>query len=309
VVPFRAIVMFQAAARAGSLASAAQELGVTPSAISQQVRSLEEYLGTALMGKDGRTVKPTEAGERFYDMIAGSVDTIIDAAQALRGYRAVSRLTVRATPSLAAKWLMPRLSGFIDAHPQYEVRLDGTNEPTNFEREDVDVDIRHGEGRWSGLFVEGLAKERFLPMCSPTYAAAGSLTPRGLLDWRLIHSVKSQVQWRHWFRTAGVSADCRWDRVLLDRSHMAIDAAADGLGIALESDLLAWRELRDGRLVCPMADPPKIVATTQWIVCINERLRLSKVRTFVEWVRAERDAWLREVEASRRPNLTVVKKP
>ncbi|WP_207481821.1 LysR substrate-binding domain-containing protein [Arenibaculum pallidiluteum] len=308
MVPLRAIVMFQAAVRAGSLASAAQELGVTPSAISQQVRSLEEYLGTSLMGKDGRTLKLTEAGERFYDMIAGSIDAIFDATQALRGYRAVSRLTIRAAPSLAAKWLMPRLSAFVDAHPQFEVRVDGTNEPTNFDREDVDVEIRHGEGRWSGLFVEGLAEERFLPMCSPNYAAAGSLSPRDLLDRRLIHSVKSQVQWRHWFGTAGMTPDRRWERVLFDRSHMVIDAAADGLGIALESELLAWRELRDGRLVCPVTEPPKVVVTTQWIVCPHERLRLSKVKTFIEWVRAERDDWLREVEASRRPNLTIVKK-
>jgi DNA-binding transcriptional LysR family regulator len=296
MVPFRAISMFHAAARAGSIARAAQELGVTPSAISQQVHSLESYLGTALLIKDGRNVKLTEAGERFYDMIIGGIDQIVTATHALRGFRAVSVLTVRAAPSLASKWIMPRLAAFIDAHPQLEVRVDGTNEPTNFDREGVDVEIRHGEGRWPGLFVEGLVEERFLPVCSPQYAGAGSLSPDDLLGRRLIHSVKSQVQWPHWFAALGMVPDRRWDRVLFDRSHMVIDGAVGGLGIALESEMLSWQELSDGRLVCPVARPPTIKAVTQWIVCPHDRLRLSKVRAFVEWIRAERDAWAREAK-------------
>lgn len=307
MIPFRAISMFHAVARAGSIVGAAQEQGVTPSAISQQIHSLEAYLGTALMSKDGRTIKLTEAGERYFEMIDGSVERIVEATHALRGFRVVAALTVRAAPSLAAKWLMPRLAGFIEAHPQFEVRIDGTNEPTNFDREGVDVEIRHGEGHWPGLYVEPLLEEHFLPVCAPAYAAAGSLAPRDLLDRRLIHSVKSQIQWKHWFARVGIATDQRWSRVLFDRSHMVIDGAVGGFGIALESELLAWEELRDGRLVCPVPDPPDVTAVTQWIVCPHERLRLGKVRAFIDWVRAERDAWQREAAAFRTSYGLIVK--
>ncbi len=298
MIPMRAISMFHATVKAGSISSAAQELGVTPSAISQQIHSLELFLGTSLMVKVGRQVKLTEAGERYFEMISNGVDQIAEATHRLRGHRAATVLTVRAAPTLSTKWLLPRLGSFIGKHPQIDVRIDGTNEPTNFDREDVDVDLRHGEGRWPGLFVEGLAEERFFPVCSPSIAAAGSLQPADFFRHRLIHSVKSAVQWNHWFATVGISPEQRWQRVLFDRSHMVVDAAAGGLGIALESNMMMWHELRDGRLVCPVPNPPPITAVTQWIVCPPDRLRLSKVRSFIEWLRAERDAWLAEVAAA-----------
>jgi DNA-binding transcriptional LysR family regulator len=200
-------------------------------------------------------------------------------------------LTVRAAPSVSSKWLLPRLASFVDANPDIELRLDGTNEPTDFGKENVDLEIRHGEGGWPGLFVESLGKERFFPLCAPSSFAAGSLSAEDLLKQRLIHSVKSQMQWPRWFMEAGIESAGRWKRVLFDRSHMAIDAAVDGLGIGLESELLAWRELSDGRLVCPVKDPPEVMLSTQWIVCPHGHLRHRKTRTFLDWLRRERETW------------------
>lgn len=300
MVPFRAISMFHVTARSGSIVGAAQELGITPSAVSQQIHSLEVYLGTSLLIRDGRKIKLTEAGERYFDMISRGIDQVVEATDRIRGFRAASVLTVRASPSFASKWLLPRLPTFINAHQNLEVRIDGTNEPTNFDREDIDVEIRHGEGQWQGVFVEALVEERFLPVCSPRYEDAASLAPGDLPQRRLIHSVKSLVQWTHWFAALGIVPARRWERVLFDRSHMVIDAALSGLGIALESDLLTWQELSDGRLVCPVSCPPQMTAVTQWIVCPHERLRLAKVRAFLDWVRSERDAWLDEVAKARR---------
>ena len=198
-LPLRAITVFHTAARAGSVSLAAQELGVTPSAVSQQIASLEVHLGTALMVKSGRHVVLTEAGERYFEMIAENVDRIADATENVRGYLSSRALIVRATPSLSTKWLLPRLSRFLDANPNLDVRIDATNEPTDFSREGVDIEIRHGEGNWPGLFVEGLAEERFLPVCAPTLCAPGTLEPSDLPAYRLIHSVKSQMQWGGWF--------------------------------------------------------------------------------------------------------------
>ena len=108
---------------------------------------------------------------------------------------------------------------------------------------------------------------------------------------RLIHSVKSQVQWAQWFLLAGVPSSADWQRILFDRSHMAIDAAVDGLGLALESTLMMWRELHDGTLVCPVRNPPRVRQTTQWIVCPFDYLQKPKVCLFLEWLRNERAVW------------------
>lgn len=293
-VPLRAITVFHAVARAGSITRAAEELGVTPSAVSQQIQTLEVGLGTALIGKVGRTIVLTEAGERYFEMIGGGIDQIMEATQRIQGFRTVTTLTVRATPSLSTKWLLPRLAGFIDAHPDIELRLDGTNEPTAFQKESVDLEIRHGTGGWPGLYAEGLVEESFRPVCAPALAASGSLAPDDLPRHRLIHSVKSQVQWAHWFKLAGVTPAARWRRLLFDRSHMAIDAAARGFGIALESDLMMGGDLREGRLVCPVEAPPRVTLVTQWVTCPPDHLRHRKVRVFLDWIRQERDAWAGE---------------
>lgn len=293
-IPLRAIGVFHAVARTGSVTRAADELGVTPSAVSQQIQSLEVSLGATLIGKSGRNVVLTEAGERYFEMIQAEIEGIAEATRRIRGFRSVTTLTVRASPSLSSKWLLPRLASFIDAHPGIELRLDGTNEPTTFQRENVDLEIRHGTGQWPGLFVEGLVEERFRPVCAPQTAAAGSLEAAELLRFRLIHSVKSQAQWPHWFELAGVNATERWRRVSFDRTHMAIDAAASGFGIALESDLMMSTELKAGRLVCPVRNPPALCLTTQWVTCPPDHLRLGKVKAFLAWLKHERDVWRNE---------------
>lgn len=290
-LPLRAIVVFDVVARCRSLAKAAAELNVTASAVSQQIQTLEMHLGTSLLTKAGRGVALTEAGERYFEMIADDVRRITDATQRIRGFKSRSVLTVRTSPTLGCKWLLPRLRSFIDAHPDVELRLNATTEATDFSREAVDLEIRHGEGRWPGVFVEGLAEEAFLPVCAPSYAAAGTLAAADLPHHRLIHSVKAQVQWSQWFALAGVVPDANGPQLLFDRSHMAIDAAADGMGLALESNLMMWRELRAGTLICPVENPPRVTLTTQWIVCPFDHLHKAKVRLFLDWLRAERAGW------------------
>lgn len=290
MLPLRSIAVFHAVARAGSLTRAALELGVTPSAVSQQVSALEVQLGTALLTRQGRRIALTEAGQRYLEMIAPHVERIAEATRYVRGSLSSASLIVRATPSFATKWLLPRLPRFLDAHPEIELRVDATNEPTDFAREGVDLEVRHGEGDWPGLVVEPVAEERFLPVCAPRLAAAGSLMADELGAHRLIHSVKSQVKWGAWFAAAGAPLPA-FRRVLFDRSHMAVDAAIAGMGIALESTLMMGDALRDGRLACPVAAPPDIRRTTQWLVCPADRLRRRRVRAFTEWLRAEALAW------------------
>jgi LysR family glycine cleavage system transcriptional activator len=208
-IPFRAIIVFHAVARAGSISRAADELRVTPSAVSQQIQTLEIHLGTALTLRVGRNIALTEAGERYFQMIGREIEHITDVTCHVRGVRSATTLTVRAAPSVSTKWLVPRLHSFVDANPDIELRLDGTNEPTDFSKENVDIEIRHGEGGWPGLFTETLGKERFYPLCSPSLGAPASFDAADLCEYRLIQSVKSQMQWPRWFAEAG-STGATW---------------------------------------------------------------------------------------------------
>lgn len=291
MTPFRAIAVFYHVAKLNSIAQAASHLGVTPSAVSQQIRVLEEQVGTMLVTRAGRNIRLTEAGENYFELISDKVDGIIQATATVRGSRAPTTLTIRATPTISTKWLLPRLGKFLAESPGMDIRLDGSNEPVDFTRDQVDLEIRHGLGGWSGLYKEPLVEERFLPVCSPQLAAAGTLSSGDILDFRLIRSVKAQIQWPAWLQANGMQDRNTNSRLSFDRSHMAIDAAALGLGIALESELMMEAELRSGRLVVPVMQTPHLLAATQWMVCPRSNLRRRRVVRLMEWLRAEVAEW------------------
>jgi LysR family transcriptional regulator, glycine cleavage system transcriptional activator len=289
--PLRSISVFYHLARLKSVSKAAAELGVTPSAVSQQTRTLEQQLGTTLVVKVGREIGLTEAGERYFEMIAGDMENILDATRQLAGTQTTLMLNIRATPSISTKWLLPRLPQFVEANPRFDLRLDGTNEPVDFSRDDVDIEIRHGEGNWPGLYVQPLTDEYFVPVCSPRLARPASLNAAAIVAHRLIHSVKSQLQWKRWFQMQGIEVDGSWRKIYFDRSHMAVDAAVANLGIALESLLMMERELREGLLIFPVAPAPMFMLKTQWLVCPHHHLRRQTVRLFLDWIGGQATDW------------------
>lgn len=289
--PFRAIIVFYHVARQNSITRAAADLNVTASAVSQQIRILEEQTGTTLVARDGRSIHLTEAGEHYFQQISDKVEGILQATDKMRGARAPATIIIRATPTISTKWLLPRLERFLDRMPNTDIRLDGSNEPVDFSRDNVDLEIRHGLGGWSGLYEEPLVEERFLPVCSPCLAAAGSLEAKDIPAFRLIRSVKAQVQWPLWLSSQKLRDEGIGDRVSFDRSHMAIEAAALGLGIALESELMMEAELRSGRLVVPVARTPLLKEATQWMVCPRSNLRRHRVVKLMEWLREEVAEW------------------
>lgn len=289
-IPFKAINAFHIAAKLGSVTRAAAELGVTPSAVSQQIQALEVQLGTSLIAKVGRNIALTEAGTRYFASITEEIERISEATRRVKGLHTATTLNVRATPTLSHCWLLPRLSGFLAAYPDIDVRLDASTEAADFSRDAVDLEIRHGDGRWPGMFVEGLAEARYIPVAAPSLLAPETVAVADFFDHRLIYSVKAQLGWTLWFARQGIEPRrCR--RLLFDRSHMAIEAAVRGLGIALESTLMMEAELRSGGLCCPMASPPDVRLTTQWILCPPDHLRQRKVRVFLDWLRHERSLW------------------
>ncbi|WP_342453170.1 LysR substrate-binding domain-containing protein [Jiella mangrovi] len=209
----------------------------------------------------------------------------------MRGIRKPTTIAIRATPTIATKWLLPRLGDFLAREPGTEVHLDGSNEPVDFTRDAVDLEIRHGTGGWPGLHVEPLTSERFLPVCSPSLAGPGTLSFEDFVRFRLIQSVKAQIQWATGFDAVGIAEPRIAARLSFDRSHMAIEAASLGLGIALESELMMESELRSGRLVVPVSRTPELRMSTQWLVCPRSNLRKRRVVRLLEWLREKAIEW------------------
>jgi len=259
-------------------------LSVTPSAISQQIKNLETYIGSKLFSRFGRRIILTEAGERYFELIRDQVEHIDDATNQIRGLTSRSVLNVRISPTFATKWVLPRLSNFLDIHPEIELRLDATNEPPDFTRENIDLEICHGSGDWPGLFVDKVTDERLIPLCSPEYAALNSIDAKDLPNHLLIHSVKKIVQWPDWFKKFEIKTPKPLNRLLFDRSHMSIDMSATGAGIALESHINAWREIEEGRLICPVRKCEDVWQTSLWFVCPHSHLNRKTVKQFIDWI-------------------------
>ncbi|HEV3471756.1 MAG TPA: transcriptional regulator GcvA [Actinomycetota bacterium] len=284
--PLRALAAFEAAARNLSFQKAAAELNVTPSAVSQQIRVLEDTLAVTLFNRLNRRILLTEAGELYYASVASAFGSMAEATERIHHHLNPQILMIRSSPSFAVKWLLPRLPEFMALHPEFDVRLDATNEKTDFGREAVDVEFRVGSGDWRGLHVEPIHRDTFVPLACPGLIQDVDLkTPSDLgKGVRLIHSVRCPVTWEMWLAANNVPPSVGFRGPRFDRSFMAIQAATDGLGVALDSEVLAEADLREGRLVIPFRGRQEFVRQILWMVCPFENLQRSTVVRFREWL-------------------------
>jgi DNA-binding transcriptional LysR family regulator len=249
-VSLSAIRAFEAAARHGSFRLAASELHLSPSAVSHAVRQLEDGLGVQLFERDGRSVRLSHDGAALMRHVGQGFDEIRRGLEAVTN-RGSMLLRLHVAPSFAAQWLSPRLAGFIRAHPGIELRLAAGTDYARFVTDEYDADIVYGLPRAEGLSVVPLGEETVTPLCTPALAGEiGSIAD--LLARPLIQSDQKQVPWGDWLAANGVDARVApvWR---FDRSFLALNAACDGLGVALESTRLAEREIAAGRLVAPLA--------------------------------------------------------
>lgn len=284
-LPLAGLRMFEAAARAGSFRIASESLLLTPSAISHAIRKLERELGTTLFDRDGRNVTLTPAGEVLMDHVQRGF------ADLWRGLEAVSPsqpglLRLHAAPSFAAQWLAPRLPRFLARDSRIEVRLASGTDYRRFDS--FDADIVYGMPRDRGVTAVSLGEEWVAPLCSPALALA-IRTPSELAAQPLIESDNKRVRWGDWFAANGLTAPSpRGPR--FDRSFLSIAAAADGLGVALESMRLAEREIASGRLVRPLAGcTVDIPYSAHWLVYPAAKRMSPALRSFTAWILAELD--------------------
>jgi LysR family transcriptional regulator, glycine cleavage system transcriptional activator len=284
--PLKALLAFEAASRQGSFSSGAKELRVTPSAISHHVQQLEDFLGVQLFQRHAGRAMLTNAGRTYARELAYAFGVISGATSLVAPQSQRGHLVVASSPSFAAKWLQPRLPEFLHSHPGVKIRLSTLTDRSEAETARFDLAIAYGVPPETGKRVEPLLVERLRPLCSPALAAnVGLCTPRDLVRTTLIHSVNA-LTWAEYFRLVG-QPDLQWnDELWLDRSIMAIDAAVSGLGVVLESEILAADELRDGRLIAPFSDQAFSVTATSYFLIMSKNYTGNKqVVAFETWLR------------------------
>ncbi len=291
LLPLSGFRTFDSAARHLSFARAADELRVTPAAVSHQVRTLEEYLGTKLFNREGRRLTLTDAGAALVPDLRLAFDRMESALDRVRPEPSRAVLSVTMPPTFATKWFVPRLDSFRAAHPDIELRLDVNDRIVAFEEANVDVAIRYGMGGYAGMIAEKLCDERVFPVCSPRLAARLA-TPSDLAHAELLHvdgnlrfdaSFPTWVTWLAAAGVGGVDAD-RGMRFTL--STPAIEAAVDGQGVMLARHLVVAEDLATGRLVKPFAlELP--VRPAYYLVYPKAALRLRNVARLRDWLLAE----------------------
>lgn len=284
-IPLSLLRAFEAAARTGSFRNAADELALSPSAVSHAIRKLEAGMGIRLFTRSTRTIHLTPEGKFLYQHVNRAFDDLrygIDTVAA----RGPTVLRLHSAPSFAAQWLAPRLPGFLAAHPMIDLRMAANTDYVRFGTDEFDIDITYGKPRSEGALTIPLGEELLTPLCSPAMAER-IRRPADLANVPLIQSEYKQFRWPSWFEVNGLPIRAP-QGARFDRSFLAIAAAADGLGVALESTRLAEREINSGRLVRPLAGQEReIHYTGHHLAYSSVGQQRHTIGIFRDWLLAE----------------------
>ena len=288
--PLNALRAFEAIARHLSFAKAADELHVTPAALSHQIRALEEQLGLPLFHRRTRAIELTDAGRLIYPGLHAGFESVRGAMAQLDRSRDSNVLVISATPGLVAKWLMPRLWRFLHAHPDIDARVSASLKIADFAAEGVDVAIRLSKENHPELYAERLFNDSVLPVCSPRLVEQGLRSPADLPRFPLIHydipmSMRAPPLWADWFAVEGLQGDATRGLKVNVADH-ALDAAVAGAGVSLSFKLIASDDVHSGRLVTPFG-PELPLASGDNFVCPKGHEKRPNVRAFRDWLFAE----------------------
>jgi DNA-binding transcriptional LysR family regulator len=259
---------------------------VTPGAVSQQIKQLESGLGVQLFRKSGREIELTAVGERLAHRVSDAFDRLNDALEDATDTRLEKRLRLKVTPSLAIRWLVPRLSSFYAQHPDMDLEIATVARADDIRLEGADCAIRHGVGEWTDVELDHLFDDEFVPVCSPSLAAQ-LRTPQDVLQANLLHSMMRPEAWDLWFASADLEGLPRPRGMTLANAALCYQAAADGLGVAIAQRAYIEDDIRNGRLVIPVDH----VARTErgyYLVCDPLKADAAPVRLFREWIRSVR---------------------
>lgn len=286
--PLKALQFFEAAGRHLSFTRAAHELHVTQAAVSHQIKNLEGRLGVQLFRRLNRRLLLTEEGQIYLPAVREALRHIGHATEQLLAMHKTGVLTVSVLPSFASKWLVPRLHKFRERYPDVDVRVSAFEWLVDFGRDEVDLAIRYGRGKWPGLRADPLLTEDVFPVCSPALLEGRHplRLPRDLRHHTLLHDDFSREDWRIWLTAAGVD-DVEPGRGLsFSHTSIMLEAAESGQGVALGRTPLVADDLARGRLVKPF-DISLPADYAYYVVCPVEAAERPKIVAFREWLLAE----------------------
>ncbi|HEU0217092.1 MAG TPA: transcriptional regulator GcvA [Stellaceae bacterium] len=294
--PLSALRAFEAAARLQSFSKAADELNVTPAAVSHQIHALEADLGVSLFNRRNRAVELTASARVLLPGLTEAFAGIQNSVRRLRSHNDTGTVNVTASPSFAGKWLVQRLHRFQEQHPQVDVRISATDTMVDLTRGDFDLAIRYGAGRYPGLEVELLMSNEVFPACSPALLRDGPPleTPADLRHHALIHDQQVDRDplaptWSMWLKAAGVDGADAAHGLSFNNNVLALEAALAGHGVTLAYSTVAAADLAAARLVrlFTLSLPDNFA---YYIVTAPGALERSKVKAFRDWLRQEADA-------------------
>lgn len=283
---------FEAAARHLSFSLAAKELNVTPAAIGQQVKLLEEWLGVSLFERRSsgasRLVLTNEALQGLPDITRG-FDALSQGLNLLKPIEVNSILTVAVSPAFAAKWLLMRIDGFQTSHPEWDLRLDTNIRTVDYLAEGIDIGVRYGKGEWEGLEKSLLMTESVFPVCAPDLVEKGLFGLDNLIDFPLLHDLSLPKEsgfpsWSSWVKQNNIHNINAEKGLKINNSASVIQAAISGQGVALGRSVLVQEDLDCGRLVKPFPDLKCHIELAYYIVWKSNGLESEKVRVFKEWL-------------------------
>jgi LysR family glycine cleavage system transcriptional activator len=290
--PLTALRAFEATARLGSVTRAADELSVTHAAVSHQLRALEDWFGRPLFRREHRRIEPNEAGAGLLPVVTDAFDRLAARASEIRAQGGRQILTITSAPSVAYRWIVPRLAAFSAAHPEIDVRLEHSTRLVDLTRESVDVAIRYGTGPWPGLTAYPLMPGHALPMASPALLERHGLnaddlplSPETIAGLPLQHE-ETRDFWRRWFVDAGVVGADVSSGAVFHEAGVLIDVAMAAQGVVLGRVALA-RGLIDQGLLLTLHDRPVGAGASYWLCYPSSRRDDPAIVAFREFVFAE----------------------
>ncbi|MEA9578093.1 transcriptional regulator GcvA [Xanthomonas nasturtii] len=296
-VHLNALRAFEASARHQSFSAAAAELHVTPAAVGQLVRTLEDWVGTPLFHRSqaGRArLLPTPAAEQALPDVRAGLDRLTLGLERLKEQSGGTMLTMTVSPAFAAKWLLPRIDRFQTAHPDIDIRLETSLKPVDFLTQRIDIGVRYGAGQWPGLVALKLMDEEVYPVCSP--ALIGRLrTPAQLTGETLIHDLSMETHpnfpsWKAWLDKAGVVGVDAIRGLKINNAAAVLQAAIEGHGIALARSVMAHDDIATGRLIRLFPEMQFPSPLAYYLVHRQESSHLPRIAAFRQWICEEASA-------------------
>jgi LysR family transcriptional regulator, glycine cleavage system transcriptional activator len=283
--PLRALTAFEAAARLGSFRAAATELGITRSAVSHQVKLLEDRMGLTLFRRDARRAELTTAGQAYFPTIKDAFDQIEAHTKAIKPSTVDNELTIQVYVTVALKWLIPRLHDFERRFPDVKVRLSTSYIDWDFDERNVDVGLVLARNKFPQHYYAPLFQSMLVPVCSPKLLQGENAlkTPADLKNHKLIDVYTAEEDWQIWLEGAGVTNTKSQNRLAVDSYILAQEAAIEGRGVAMTIGPFASEEIKLGRLVQPF--PLRVPHKHQWyFACNAEHRKKNKIKRFEDWL-------------------------